>query len=237
MLIHPVLPRFGRLILGAALGASLACKTTEPPPVAVQLALVTAPPAAAQSGVALTPQPVIQVQDASGNSIADQGRQVLAVLAGQGGTLIGTLEARTDATGKATFTNLGLSGPPGQRIIRFDSPGLRSVLADPISVGSGIAATLVASAGNFQTAAAGTSVTVAPAVFVADGSGNPVANVPVAFNVVSGGGTIVAGSGVTNASGVAALTSWTLGTVPGLNSLTATSTVTPRPAQSAEPPP
>src|SRR4029077_18694481 len=87
--------------------------------------------------------------------------------------------------------------------------------------------TLVASAGNFQTAAAGTSVPVAPAVFVADGSGNPGGHVPVSFAVASGGGTIVAGSGLTNASGIATLTSWTLGTVPGLNSLTATSTAIP----------
>ncbi|HEV8197054.1 MAG TPA: hypothetical protein VGP87_10470 [Gemmatimonadales bacterium] len=227
MLTFPALARCRLLVLGAVLGAGLACKSTEPPPVAVQLGLSVAPPSTAQSGVALTPQPAIQVQDGSGNPVADQGRQIVAVLASQGGALIGTVSVRTDATGKATFTNLALSGAVGQRTLRFDSPGLRSVSADPITVGAGQAATLTASAGNFQTAAAGTAVTVAPAVLISDGSGNPVPNAPVVFAVAGGGGTVVVGSGVTNGSGIASVTSWTLGTAVGLNSLTATSPVVP----------
>ena len=222
-----VATRFRLLLSGTFLCAGLACKTTEPQPVPVQLGLISAPPATAQSGVALSPQPAVQVQDASGNPVADPGRRIGAVLASQGGALSGTLEARTDAQGKATFTDLVLSGPAGQRTLRFDALGLRSASAGPITVGPGIAATLTASAGNFQTAAAGTAVALAPAVLATDASGNPVPNVPVSFTVADGGGSVVTGSSVTNASGVAALTSWTLGPVVGLNSLTVTSTAIP----------
>ncbi len=219
--------RFRLLLVGTALGACLACKSTEPAPVAARLALLTSPPATAQSGVALTPQPVVQVQDASGNPVGTQGVQVVAVLASQGGTLTGTLAARTDVNGKATFTNLVLAGPAGPRTIRFDSPGLNSISADPVSVGAGSAATITASAGNFQTSAAGTPVALAPAVLITDAFGNPVPGAPVTFAVARGAGTVVAGTGSTNASGIATATTWTLGTIPGLNTLTVTSSAVP----------
>ena len=61
--------RLRMLVFGTFLGAGLACKTTEPQPVPVQLALITAPAATAQSGVALSRQPAVQVQDASGNPV------------------------------------------------------------------------------------------------------------------------------------------------------------------------
>ena len=59
---------------------------------------------------------------------------------------------------------------------------------------------------------------------VRDVSGNPVAGVSVTFALASGGGGVLPFTPVvTNASGVAALTSWTMGTVAGPNSITATS--------------
>jgi hypothetical protein len=62
-----------------------------------------------------------------------------------------------------------------------------------------------------QTGPPGLAVTQAPAVKVTDGAGAPLAGVPVAFAVVSGGGG-VAGSPVnTDANGVARLASWTFG--------------------------
>jgi len=215
------------LRLCAATGIAAGCSTTEPAPVAVRLGLSVAPPTTAMSGVVLSPQPVIQLLDAGGSPVAEAGRRVVAVLATQGGTLVGTLEVGTDAQGKATFTNLALSGPVGQRTLRFDSQGLQSVTAAPTSVGAGTPATLTVSAGNFLTAAAGTSTSVPPAVLVSDGAGNPVPNVPVSFAVASGGGSIAAGTGVTNASGIASLTSWTLGPVVGINTITVTSSAIP----------
>src|SRR5207247_7186050 len=53
----------------------------------------------------------------------------------------------------------------------------------------------------------------------------PVAGVAVTFAVASGGGSVSPRSPVTtNASGIAAVTSWTRGTRGGLNTLTATAT-------------
>src|SRR5207247_829598 len=57
---------------------------------------------------------------------------------------------------------------------------------------------------------------------VRDQFNNPVANVAVTFAVVSGGGSVTGASQLTNASGLATLGSWTLGTSAGTNTLTAT---------------
>src|SRR5260370_3130263 len=86
----------------------------------------------------------------------------------------------------------------------------------------GAAATTISrSAGNAQTAVAGSAVATAPSVLVTDGT-NPVAGVAVTFAVATGGGSISSPSGAivtTNASGIATLSSWVLGTTAGGNTL------------------
>lgn len=75
--------------------------------------------------------------------------------------------------------------------------------------------------GNNQAVSAGTAVPTAPAIRVTDLGNTPVAGVAVTFAVASGGGTITGASTTTNAQGVAAVGSWTLGANPGTNTLTA----------------
>ena len=66
---------------------------------------------------------------------------------------------------------------------------------------------------------------IAPTVLVRDVSNNPVAGVAVTFGVTGGGGAVAPTTPVaTNASGIATLTSWTLGTVAGANTMSATAT-------------
>src|SRR5439155_1889934 len=70
----------------------------------------------------------------------------------------------------------------------------------------------------------GTAVATPPAVIVRDQFSNPVAGVSVTFTPAVGSGSVSPTTPIlTNASGVAALTSWTIGTTAGPNSLTATS--------------
>ena len=228
MPIDPAAPRALSPLFLAALLAVAACKPgTEPlPPAAVQLGIAVAPAAAAQSGVALNPQPVIELQDAEAHSFAEAGRTVVAVLVTPGGILTGTLSIKTDAAGRAVFSNLALGGAVGPRQLRFDSPGLRSVTSATIQLGAGPAAQLAALSGNLQTSVAGTPVAQAPVVRVTDGSGNPVAGVPVEF-AASAGGSVEGGSTTTNAQGDASPTRWILATTIGLNTLTATSGAIP----------
>src|SRR5262249_41613009 len=76
-------------------------------------------------------------------------------------------------------------------------------------------------AGEGQTATVGSDLPVAPAVLVKDGSGNPVAGIPVTFTVKAGGGRVSGPDQVTGADGRATVGKWTLGTVAGQNTLEA----------------
>src|SRR5207245_1468955 len=71
------------------------------------------------------------------------------------------------------------------------------------------------------------TVATAPSVLVTDSFSNPVSGIAVTFAVGSGGGSVTGGSATTNASGIATLGSWKLGTVAGANTLTVTSTGLP----------
>ncbi|HEU0012622.1 MAG TPA: Ig-like domain-containing protein [Longimicrobium sp.] len=73
-----------------------------------------------------------------------------------------------------------------------------------------------------QSATAGASVPVAPAVRVTDEGGRALADVPVTFAVALGGGSVAGGAAVTDGDGIARAGGWTLGTTAGANVLTAT---------------
>ena len=75
-----------------------------------------------------------------------------------------------------------------------------------------------------QSATVGTAVATAPSVLATDQYANPVSGVAVTFAVASGGGVVDPTTAVlTDGNGIAAMTSWTLGTTVGENTLTATS--------------
>jgi len=80
------------------------------------------------------------------------------------------------------------------------------------------------SGGDNQTARISSQVPVPPAVVVRNGNGQPVAGVSVTFAVETGGGGVTGATVASNASGVAAVGSWTLGSAAGTNTLTATAT-------------
>jgi len=109
----------------------------------------------------------------------------------------------------------------------MSSPGVRAAVStlmvavsacggdsgSPVDPGSQVPATVVINAGHQQQAAAGTVVPVAPSVIVRDAEGKPVPGVTVNFTVTAGGGTVTGGAPSTNGSGVATVSSWTLGPI------------------------
>ena len=190
-----------------------------------RLALSVQPPGGASSGVLLSPQPVVQVQDAAGNPSPTAGVSVTAALTGTSGTLGGTTTIVSDAAGTATFTDLAITGPSGTYNLRFTStnPVLTQVTSGNITIGAGAPTTIAINAGNNQSATAGATLSTDPSVIVRDAGGNPVSGVTVTFAVASGGGSITGATAVTNVSGIATVGSWTIGCVAGTNTLTADS--------------
>src|SRR5258708_23012700 len=127
----------------------------------------------------------------------------------------------------ATLTAWTLGGTAGTNTLTAAVSGLSGSPVTFTATATAAAATTISrNAGNAQTAVAGSAVATAPSVLVTDGT-NPVAGVAVTFAVATGGGSISSPSGAivtTNASGIATLSSWVLGTTAGANSLTATAT-------------
>src|SRR5262245_35998275 len=81
-------------------GEAFITVTAGPP---AKLAITTQPSATAANGAAFARQPVIQVQDASGNPVSQSGIVVTTTIASGGGSLGGTTTATTNASGAASF--------------------------------------------------------------------------------------------------------------------------------------
>src|SRR3989441_11711157 len=95
----------------------------------------------AQSGVAFSQQPVVQVQDASGNPVSQSGDLVTATVAsGPAGATLTNATATTGATGAAPFSGLAISGPTGTYTLSFGASGLTAVTTGSINLAAGPAA-------------------------------------------------------------------------------------------------
>ena len=102
------------------------------------------------------------------------------------------------------------------------APGVTSPAVFTATTRAAAPASVTAIAGNNQTAPVGRVVPIEPAVRVNDAFGNPVAGVEVVFSVLTGGGSAVSRTPLTNADGIATVGGWTLGETVGTNTLRAT---------------
>ncbi|MGK2961513.1 MAG: hypothetical protein ACSLFK_05110 [Gemmatimonadaceae bacterium] len=189
-----------------------------PPKVATTLAANSSISLAGIAGGAVTPPPSVIVYDQDGSPMG--GATVTFAVVSGGGSATGA-SVTTDASGIATVGSWTLGPAAGENVLRATSGTLEGVVFAATSVAGG-AASLARNAGDNQSAVAGTAVPVPPSVVVKDANGNPKSDVPVAFAVVSGGGSITGAAAVTNASGIATVGSWTLGNSAGANTLSAT---------------
>ena len=189
--------------------------------VAARLAFIVAPPATAATGVPLSPQPVLQLQDAGGTDIAREGVVVTAQISVGGGSLVGGTTSTSDAGGRVAFADLAIRGSPGTRSLIFAGDGFASATAS-VALGVGAPGSMEATAGNEQSATVATAVGTRPAVVVRDEDGNPLGGIPVTFKVTGGGGSLGGATPVTGTDGVATIDGWTLGQKVGANTLEAT---------------
>lgn len=188
---------------------------------ATKLVVKTAPSAIVKNETFFDVQPQIQLADVNNNVVSQAGVAVTAAISAGGGTLNGSASATTDAAGVASFSNLSISGTAGARTLSFASTGLTGTSATVTLIG-GSAVTMVAFAGDQQSATVGTALATVPAVKIVDGSGNPVEGVSVRFAITGGGGQVSNAVAVTDASGVASSGGWTLGGAAGTQTLRAT---------------
>jgi adhesin/invasin len=195
----------GTLLSGAPV--TFSAQAVRPP--AAQLVIRQAPSVAARNGVRLEQQPIVEVLDADDQPVPQV--EVNAALASGGGTLTGTASAVSDESGRATFSDLALTGASGPRTIRFSvvDPALE-VISPTIVVGAGAPATLAGVAPLSYNATVSSPVTPAPSVVVKDAAGNGVPGISVTF-APNRDGSVSPAVAITGESGVAQVTSWTLG--------------------------
>ena len=169
------------------------------------------PAPTAQSGLAFSRQPQIQLVDANNNPVARSGLAVTAELAAgpSGATLIGSATASTNDQGLAVFGNLGISGASGTYRLNFTGANVTGVLSDNVLVSAGSASKLTLTTQPSSAARSGEAFAQQPVVRIVDAIGNPVgsANVSVTAALASGSGTLQGTLSVsTDAGGVARFT-------------------------------
>ncbi len=186
------------------------------------LAMSSQPSTSAQSGIVLAAQPVIQLQDALGNPVAQGGKQVTVSVTGGGATLAGNLTVSTNSNGTATFSGLALSGPVGPYTLTFTASGLTSAVSGSIALSAGPAARLIIVTQPSSSAQSGVPFAQQPAIQVADGAGNPVSfgGASITGGIATGGGTLTGiASKSTNAQGLATFTDLAITGTPGPRTL------------------
>jgi adhesin/invasin len=162
----------------------------------------------------------VQAKDQYGNTLTSGGATVVVTVSGANSAT----PAVTD-NGNGTYSTSYTPSAAGTDNVAITLNGSAisgSPYSSTVSGGSGTPTTIVLNAGNNQSATVGTAVATAPSVKVTDAGGNPVAGVAVSFAVTVGGGSLTGAAQTTNASGIATVGSWTLGTKSGNNKLTAT---------------
>lgn len=161
-----------------------------------------------------------RVADRFGNPVANVS--VTFATAAGSGTVLGS-PATTNAQGIATAGTWTLGTTSGAQSMTATVTGLTPATFNATAT-TGPAFALVSSAGNNQTVGISTAAPIAPAVRVADQYSNPIAGIVVTFAVASGGGSASATTATSNAAGIAAVGSWSMGSAPGTNTITATAT-------------
>jgi hypothetical protein len=90
------------------------------------------------------------------------------------GALGGTLTVNTDASGRATFSGLSLTGLVGSYNLRFAAPGFADLISEPITLSPGPAAGLSIITQPPASAESGEDFTQNPVIQLIDTGGNPV---------------------------------------------------------------
>jgi hypothetical protein len=125
------------------------------------------------NAVALATQPVVQLLDQRGSSISTAGITITAV-SGRTDVALSGNTAVTDATGRATFTTLSLTGKMGDITLTFTTPGLEGITSDTFVLAAGAATQLVNSTA-IGSVVSGQAFDQQPELHLKDSSANVIA--------------------------------------------------------------
>ncbi len=163
--------------------------------------------------------PSVQVHDNLGNSLP--GIIVRFTVTAGGGSVTGD-STKTDGRGIATVGQWLVGTTVGTNTLRVTASGIPTAATINAEAVPGAPASMAPVGTISYAALISGAVTPAPAVVVEDAYGNPTPGVTVTFTVTENNGTVTGGTAVTDSLGQARPGSWTLGSIAGINRLTAT---------------
>lgn len=172
-----------------------------------------------------TPTTVVGVSPTTA-SITVGGTAQLTPSATKGGAAIPgeTFSFTSNAAAVATVSSTGMvtGVAVGTATITVTASSGGSASAGiAVTATAAVPASMAKTAGDNQTTTLGSAVAIAPSVTVKDAAGAGISGLVVVFAVASGGGSVTGASATTNSAGVATVGGWTLGSVAGANTLTA----------------
>jgi hypothetical protein len=177
-----------------------------------RLALMGSLPPDARSRVPFPAQPSIQLQDASGNPVAQAGVEIRASIASGEGTLGGQTSALTNGEGRADYSDLAIIGSPGVRTLLFASTSPASeVLSATITLPSVAAISLLTAPP--ASVVVGTRLATPVSWTLTDLANQPVADAPVVISVSTGGS--VEPVSASDPNGIVQPQSWTVSQTAG----------------------
>jgi len=213
------------LVVAASVTVAYACATPLTPDdvklTVKELNAVSSTALSGTAGAALSTLPSVVVKDNTGEPYPN----IAVTFTASSGTQPTPATVTTNNNGIAAPTSWTMQTTTGTVTLTAATSAANGGLTRQftVTVNAGPAASGSAFAGNNQSATAGSAVSTAPQVKVVDQFGNAVQNASVTFAVTGGGGTVNPTTAVlTDATGVAKPTSWTLGTTIGTNTLRAT---------------
>lgn len=166
----------------------------------------------------------VKIEDRLGNAIA--GATVTYTVVNGGGTLSAATATTTSGGVASVQWTLGRTSGTQQSVSAavagnggtalFTAMGLPDDPREMITAPNVLA--------NGQRVKFGTAVPIRPAVKVVDQYGNGIAGRTVTFTVTAGGGSVTGASVATDASGIATVGSWTVGSAIGTNTVQASTT-------------
>ncbi len=148
--------RLDAVVSGVGVASFRATATSLAP---ASLTILTQPPASARNGVQFDRNPVVQLRDGGGNEVGVPGVEISVAIGSGGGELGGTTRRTTDVSGRATFTDLSISGAAGRRTLVFTASGLAGVTSNEIDV-TAIGTTTTITGDSPDPSVAGSVVTV-----------------------------------------------------------------------------
>jgi len=154
-----------------------------------RLVISTEPSNPAESGIPFPRQPILRVEDGTGQPL---GPGILVTASVDGATLVGTTVVESDASGVVRFSNLAVAGHIGSYSITFSAPELAAVHSQPIDLSTGPVSTIVVVV-QPPVSVLDQEVFVPdqqPVVRLTDGQENPVAGVTVTAAIELGNGRV-----------------------------------------------